>query len=91
MKAIIFDLDNTLFHSTLLVRKARLKACKAMIETGFPEKDIKQLYKTLSKIVDKKGSNYSGHFDELCKYYNVKNSEKFVDKEYSMRYIKLFV
>ncbi len=70
IKAVFFDLDDTLFGSTRLAEKARTQACKEMAKAGL-KTHWKHAYSNLSKIVLKYGSNYPYHFLELCKAYNI--------------------
>jgi len=65
VKAVFFDIDDTLFDSTRLARISRINAVKAMIECGLPLNDVMTGYNLLMKIVEKYGSNYSHHFDRL--------------------------
>jgi putative hydrolase of the HAD superfamily len=65
IKAVFFDIDDTLFDSTTLAKMARINAVKAMIEAGLPLTSVTQGYNILMKIVDKYGSNYDKHFDKL--------------------------
>ncbi|MEK6982326.1 MAG: HAD-IA family hydrolase [Candidatus Micrarchaeota archaeon] len=62
---IFFDIDDTLFPSTLFAKRARENAVSALIKLGV-KKDKKILYNMLMDIVREKGSNYPGHFDDLC-------------------------
>lgn len=65
IKAIFFDVDDTLFDSTTLAKMARMNAVKAMIECGLPIRNVQKGYSLLMKIVEKYGSNYDEHFDRL--------------------------
>ena len=65
IKAVFFDIDDTLFDSTTLAKMARMNAVKAMIESGLPLANVTQGYNLLMKIVNKYGSNYDKHFDKL--------------------------
>jgi putative hydrolase of the HAD superfamily len=65
IKAVLFDIDDTLFDSTTLAEMARMNAVKAMIESGLPLRDVNKGYRLLMKIVQKYGSNYDQHFDRL--------------------------
>jgi len=65
IKAVLFDIDDTLFDSTTLAKMARMNAIKAMIECGLPIKNVQKGYSLLMKIVKKYGSNYDEHFDRL--------------------------
>ncbi len=78
IKAIFFDLDDTLFDSTKLVHKERHAGCEAMYNAGFPASDADEIYEELIKIVKKHGSNYRGHFNKLCEKYNIKKPAHFI-------------
>jgi len=65
IKAVLFDIDDTLFDSTTLAKMARMNAIKAMIECGLPIRNVQKGYSLLMKIVEKYGSNYDEHFDRL--------------------------
>ncbi len=65
IKAVFFDIDDTLFDSTTLAAMARINAIKAMMESGLPVKNITKGYNMLMKIVEKYGPNYDRHFDRL--------------------------
>ncbi len=66
IKAVFFDVDDTLYDSTLQAESARKNAIKAMIEAGLNLSE-EEAMKSLKRIVKKFGSNYSGHFNELLK------------------------
>lgn len=77
IKFILFDIDDTLFPSTEFSTLARTNAINAMISMGL-KSDYNSLNLRLQKIIEKKGSNYEGHFDELCKQLKVKEPGKYV-------------
>ena len=62
--AIFFDIDDTLFDSTLMSQTARRNAIRAIREAGL-EIDEDEAFKLLMKIVKKYGSNYNEHFNRL--------------------------
>lgn len=62
--AILFDIDDTLFNSTLMSQTARMNAIRALREAGL-EIDRKKAFNHLLEIVKKYGSNYPNHFDRL--------------------------
>jgi putative hydrolase of the HAD superfamily len=64
IKAIIFDIEDTLYDSSLQMRMTRLNAVRAMIEAGLPI-DLETGYKTLEEIVIRYGPHYTKHFDCL--------------------------
>ncbi len=64
IKAILFDIDNTLYDTGLLVESARRNAVKAMVEAGLNATEDEALEK-LKKIVRKYGPNYDHHYNKL--------------------------
>ena len=65
IKAIFFDIDDTLYDSTKLTTMARQNSIRAMIDSGLAERDEEKLYSRLSEIIKKHGSNYPKHYDRL--------------------------
>jgi len=63
-KAVFFDLDDTLYSSTDLSRKARLTAIEHMIAKGL-EMEPDQAYEALMRVVKRYGSNYGYHLDRF--------------------------
>jgi|Deesub1362B_J571_1020462.scaffolds.fasta_scaffold01109_12 putative hydrolase of the HAD superfamily len=78
LKAIFFDIDDTLYDSTTLARMARLNSIRAMIDAGLDERDEDKLYSLLQKIIKKFGSNYPKHYDELLKELGIPWNPKIV-------------
>lgn len=78
VKAVFFDIDNTLFNSARLTKMARINAVRAMIECGLPLTDVMEGYNLLMKIVRKYGSNYGHHFDRLLEILGCKWDAKIV-------------
>lgn len=66
VRAVLFDIDDTLFPSSEFSSQARKKAVAAMIRAGL-EATPKAALSELSKIVKSKGSNFSGHFNILVR------------------------
>ncbi|OYT52717.1 MAG: haloacid dehalogenase [Candidatus Altiarchaeales archaeon ex4484_2] len=66
IKAVLFDVDDTLYDSTLQVNRARANAVKAMREAGLGVTDNEGLL-VLEEIVKEFGSNYPNQFNELLK------------------------
>lgn len=66
IKSVFFDIDNTLYDSTLQAEMVRRNAIKAMIEAGL-EIDEEDGLKALMETVERFGSNYQYHFDDLLK------------------------
>jgi len=64
MKAVTFDIEDTLYDASLQMRMARLNAIRAMNEAGLPV-DLEIGYKMLEEIVKEYGPHYTKHFDKL--------------------------
>ena len=64
LRAILFDLDDTLCATTEFARRARLNAVRAMIAAGLelPEGEV---YSELQEVIREFSSNYEHHFDKL--------------------------
>ncbi len=77
IKAIFFDIDDTLFPSTEFAESARRNAIRAMISMGI-HKGENELYSMLIGIIKNKGSNYPNHFDLLCKELGEKRPARFI-------------
>jgi len=67
IKAIFFDIDDTLYDSTRLAKMARRNSIKAMIDAGLPIRDEDEAYDILEGLIERFGSNYPHHYDELLK------------------------
>jgi putative hydrolase of the HAD superfamily len=65
IKAVFFDIDDTLFDSTLLTTRGRMNSITAMIDAGLPIKDADEVYRSLQEVIVQRGSNYSKHYDML--------------------------
>lgn len=70
-KAIVFDIEDTLYDLSLQMRMTRLNAVRAMIEAGLPI-DLETGYKTLEEIVSQHGPHYTKHFDKLLERLGLK-------------------
>ncbi len=77
IKAIFFDIDNTLYPTKEFAERARRNAVNAMRESGLQVSEEKA-YRTLIKIIKKRTSNYDYHFDEMLKELGVKPSPRIV-------------
>ncbi len=75
IRAVFFDIDDTLFPSTRFAELARRNAINAMVEAGL-DADPELVYKKLLAIIKKYGSNYERHFDALLKELHVGKSPK---------------
>jgi len=76
IKAIFFDIDDTLYDSTKLTTMARHNSIKAMIDSGLSVKDEENLYNLLNEIIKKHGPNYGKHYDELLKELGLESDPK---------------
>ncbi len=74
---VLFDIDDTLFPSTEFSALARRNALNAMLSMGL-KSDFASLSSALDTIIGKKGSNYPGHFDELCRTLKVAEPARYV-------------
>ena len=66
LKAIFFDIDDTLYSSSEFAAMARLNGVKAMIKAGL-HMELKECLVIINRIVAKKNSNYNYLFDDLLK------------------------
>jgi len=64
LKAVLFDIDDTLFPSSAFAAKARLSAVEAMVAAGL-EIDVADALRELDEVVAEFSSNYGSHFDQL--------------------------
>lgn len=79
IKAILFDLDDTLHDSTGQVDTARKAAATAIYNEGIlPATSPEEVYKKYLEIVKKYGTNYEGHLSILCKKYGIKPDPRLV-------------
>jgi len=66
LKAIFFDLDDTLFSTSLFAHRARLASVDAMVAAGLDiEPDL--LLDELNEVVAEFSSNYDKHFEQLLR------------------------
>lgn len=78
IKAIFFDIDDTLYDSTKLTTMARQNSIKAMIDSGLQERSEEELYNLLNEIIKKYGSNYAKHYDRLLEELGLEVDPKIV-------------
>ncbi len=66
LKALFFDVDDTLYSSTDFAANARRLAAQAMIRTGL-KVDEETILRELEEIIIEFGSNDDRHFDKLLR------------------------
>lgn len=77
IKAILFDIDNTLFPSSEFAELARKNAINAMVAAGL-NADPDKAYSKLLQIIKKYGPNYPKHFNILLRELGVKPNPKII-------------
>ena len=79
IKAVIFDLDDTLFDcSGQLVEEARKRAAKAFVECGLPLTE-KQAYGLQLEIIKKFGEKI-GVFEKILEKFSAKNRDELLER-----------
>jgi len=64
LRAVFFDIDDTLFPTSQFAERARRRAVEAMVHAGL-EVDTDQAFAELSEVVAEFSSNYGRHFNQL--------------------------
>jgi putative hydrolase of the HAD superfamily len=64
LRAVLFDVDDTLCATTEFARRARHNAVRAMIDAGLAL-DEECVYTELEEVISEFSSNYEHHFDKL--------------------------
>ena len=64
LDAVFFDIDDTLFSTTVFADKARRNSVDAMIRAGL-QADRADATRELNEVIGEFSSNYSGHFDKV--------------------------
>jgi len=64
LKAIFFDIDDTLFSTTEFAEKARRESITQMIRFGMNLSEKEALYE-LKEVISEFTTNYQHHFDKL--------------------------
>ncbi|MFA4982602.1 MAG: HAD-IA family hydrolase [Candidatus Micrarchaeia archaeon] len=76
LKAVLFDLDNTLLDFSGFKRESALAAAKAMKQAGVPH-DEKMIYGKIFEIYEKKGIEYQLTFNEVLHELGIENPSQF--------------
>jgi len=76
LRAILFDLDNTLLDFSGFKRESALAAAKAMKKAGVPH-DEKLIYGKIFEIYEKKGIEYQLTFTEVLHALGIENPSQF--------------
>jgi putative hydrolase of the HAD superfamily len=66
LRALFFDVDDTLYSTSAFAAAARRNAMQAMIDHGLAV-DLDTLLAELAEVIAEFGSNYSNHYDQLLK------------------------
>ena len=64
LKAVFFDIDDTLFSTSEFAKAARLNSVYAMIRTGL-KCNVNECIQELREVIEEFGSNYENHYDRL--------------------------
>ena len=64
LKAVLFDIDDTLYSTTAFARTARQNAVRGMIEAGLQLGEA-EVYRELEEVIREFSSNYEHHYDKL--------------------------
>jgi len=66
LKAVFFDIDDTLFSTTAFAKNARTNSVRRMIKTGL-KMPVEEVVQELNEVIHEFSSNYDRHFDQLLK------------------------
>lgn len=77
IKAVLFDLDDTLVDTTKLAELARRNAVENMVRHGLPV-DFDTAYNELLELINEYGSNFGRHFDYLLRRLDLPQNPKWI-------------
>lgn len=77
IKAVFFDLDDTIVDTTRLAEMARRNAIENMIRHGLPV-DFDTAYGELLELISEYGSNFPRHFDYLLRRLELPYNPKWI-------------
>ena len=77
IRAVFFDLDDTVVDTTKLAEMARRNAIENMIRHGLPV-DFETAYHELIELINEYGSNFPRHFDYLLRRLDLPSNPKWV-------------
>ena len=66
LRAVLFDVDDTLFSTTHFAALARRRAVEAMVAAGL-DLPVEVVLKELDEVIAEFSSNYDHHFDQLLR------------------------
>jgi putative hydrolase of the HAD superfamily len=64
LRAVLFDIDDTLSPTSVFAERARRSAVEAMVAAGL-DVEVEEAYSELEEVVLEFTSNYDRHFDQL--------------------------
>jgi putative hydrolase of the HAD superfamily len=67
LRAIFFDVDDTLYSTTAFAGKARRRAMEAMVALGGLRVTADRLVEELGEVIAEFGPNYDSHYDRLLR------------------------
>ncbi|MBP1913024.1 TIGR02253 family HAD-type hydrolase [Thermococcus stetteri] len=77
IRAVLFDLDDTLVDTTKLAELARKNAVENMVRHGLPV-DFNTAYSELLELINEYGSNFGKHFDYLLRRLDLPQNPKWI-------------
>jgi putative hydrolase of the HAD superfamily len=69
LRAVFFDVDDTLYSTTAFATKARRRAVESMVSLGGLQVTADQLLAELKEVIAEFGPNYDEHYDRLLRRY----------------------